>query len=140
VEGASPIAFELLAGYIAAIQTRTEFTVEPADVTGLSGRVARVIALGPDDGMLAREMADALGMTESPEYAAEKVWSVLRAHAAFVEISRGRWQLGHRATTEPPPLPYDQQQERMGRALEHLLKATAERIATSNDTGPTLTA
>jgi hypothetical protein len=131
----SPVAFELLAMYSTAIQTRIGFTVEPADVTALSERVARVIALGPDDGMLAREIADALGMTESPEYAAKKVRSALRYNSAFIEISRGRWQLGRRATTEPPPLPYDEQQEWMRRAFDYLLKAVAARKATNNETG-----
>jgi hypothetical protein len=101
--------------------------VEPADVTTLSERVARTLALGPDDGMLAREIVTALDMIGSPEYAAQKVRTALRANAAFVEVSRGRWQLGHRLTTTPPPLPHDDQQEWIGRALNHLVKAATVR-------------
>jgi hypothetical protein len=41
--------------------------VEPAEVTTLSERVARTLALGSDQGMLAREIADSLGMVESPD-------------------------------------------------------------------------
>ena len=67
-------------------------------------------------------IAAAIGMTESPEYAARKVRTALRSTAAFVEISRGRWQLGRRTTTEPPPLPYDEQQEWLSRAVDFLVK------------------
>jgi len=84
----SPIAFELLATYSTAVETQTQCTIEPADTTAMSERVARVLALGPDTGMLAREIATALGMTESPDYAAKKVREVLRSNSAFVEISR----------------------------------------------------
>ncbi len=129
----SPIAFELLAMYSSAIQIQDQFTVQSADTTALSERIARVLALGPDDGMLAREVADAVGMTESPQYAATKIRAVLRSNAAFVEISRGRWQLGHRMTTEPPPLPHNEQQEWMARAFDYLRRAVVARTAGNNE-------
>jgi len=125
----SPIAFELLATYSTAVETQTQCTIEPADTTAMSERVARVLALGPDTGMLAREIATALGMTESPDYAAKKVREVLRSNSAFVEISRGRWQLGQRLLSVILPLPHDQQQEWMQRAFDHLMKAAVARAA-----------
>lgn len=79
--------------------------------------------------MLAREIATALGMTESPDYAAKKVREVLRSNSAFVEISRGRWQLGQRLLSVILPLPHDQQQEWMQRAFDHLMKAAVARAA-----------
>lgn len=129
----SPIALELLAMYSTGVQTQSQFTVEQADVTSLSERVARVLALGPDGGMLAREIAAATGMTESPEYAATKVRAVLRSDEAFVEVSRGRWQLGFRVIPEPPPLPYDELQEWMARAFDYLMRQVATRTATGGN-------
>ncbi|MBQ1017970.1 hypothetical protein KBX71_08840 [Micromonospora sp. D93] len=133
---ASPIAVELLTTYSTAVQTQAGLAVKPADVPALSERAARILALATDEGMLAREIADALGMTESPEYAAKKVRSALRSTTAFVEVSRGRWRLGCRVTTEPLPLPYDEQQEWMGRAVKYLLKQAAARALLNNETSP----
>jgi hypothetical protein len=135
-EVAAPIFFELLTMYSSAVGIQAEAAVEPAEVTTLSERVARALALGSDQGMLAREIADSLGMVESPEYAARKVRKVLRSRLAFVEISRGRWQLGRRFTTAPPPLPFDEQQEWMKRATEHLLTSMKARKVGSGG-GPT---
>lgn len=59
-EIAAPIFVELLAMYSSAVEIQAEAAVEPAEVTTLSERVARTLALGPDQGMLAREIADSL--------------------------------------------------------------------------------
>ncbi|MCG5464849.1 hypothetical protein MED01_003106 [Micromonospora sp. MED01] len=99
----------------------------------MSERIARTLALGSNEGMLAREIAAALRMTESPEYAAVKVRSALRCSAAFVEISRGRWQRGCRATSEPLPLPDDEYQEWMRRAFGYLLRQVAARAGLKNE-------
>lgn len=58
---------------------------------------------------------------------------MLRSNAAFVEIGRGRWQLGRRVALEPLRLPYDEQQAWMRRALDHLMKAAVVRAATKGE-------
>jgi hypothetical protein len=71
----------------------------------LSERVARVLAFSPDGGLLAGDIARELADPESIKRRTALVRAALEEHEAFVEVSRGRWRLGHAITNRRPNLP-----------------------------------
>jgi isopentenyl diphosphate isomerase/L-lactate dehydrogenase-like FMN-dependent dehydrogenase len=102
-----PLA-ELLARYSQAALTRHEHEIRPAGGTAMPEQIARVLALGPDGGMLAREVVDQLRLEGTVKKRLAEVRMALRGCAAFTEVSRGRWRLGVPATDTKPELPMEE--------------------------------
>jgi hypothetical protein len=74
--------------------------VPPAPERTLAERVARVLAFTTEP-LLAGDIARELGVPGSLRDRTQAVRAELRASAAFVEVSRGRWMLGESSHYEP---------------------------------------
>jgi hypothetical protein len=92
-----PLA-ELLGRYNHAAITRDEHEIQPDGEASLHEAIARVLALGPDGGMLAREIVNRVDGEGAIKDQIAEMRKALRACTAFNEVIRGRWRLGARTT------------------------------------------
>lgn len=76
--------------------------VQPAATRTFEERVAAVLAHAPDRGLLARDIAHHLDLPVSSSV--PQIRETLGACTAFVEVSRGRWVLGHSVTEMAPAI------------------------------------
>ncbi|MEU5943853.1 hypothetical protein ABZ807_32960 [Micromonospora sp. NPDC047548] len=75
--------------------------VEPASMLTLNEQVASVLARAPEGGLLARDIANHLDEPTPLSRLVPTVRETLVGCSAFVEVSRGRWMLGHALSDEP---------------------------------------
>jgi hypothetical protein len=94
---AMPIIGILVERHQHAQQTWAAHQVTSARNRSVEERIARVLALGPSQGMLAGEVARQVETNGNLKRRTAAVRELLRTAPAFTEITRSRWQLGERA-------------------------------------------
>ncbi|MEW1584634.1 hypothetical protein AB0283_04190 [Micromonospora vinacea] len=103
---------------------------EPRSITE---QVARILAFAPDEGMLARDIADELDIPGSVKARTTAVRASLENSEAFTEVTPWRWRLGEPVINQPAGLPTEMLADWIARA--HRIPFQTQRAMPDNEDG-----
>lgn len=113
---AMPIIVRLVKWHEDAQRTWRLHQIAAAEHRSIDEQIARILALGPGQGMLAVDVARQLRTDDNLKNRTAMVRDLLQKSTTFTEVTRGRWRLGERASEPRAALPADLVQDWMWRA------------------------